>query len=785
MASLPAPEANLRIAQPQFNFGVKNIISPLIWMVGLAIAAGHAPPASAQPTVSMTPSSGSYSAAGGTISFTVTLTYAAAQSALAFTVSAPANWTYGATGGPNPPSPAPSNGDSGEFDFAYSTIPASPVQFTFTVNYPGGLTGNQTFGSISGYFRPSSGSGLQTIAASNVVLTLALTAPTITAQPAGQNVSVGANVTFTAAATGTGPLTYQWERNGSPISGATSSSLSLSSVQTSDAGNYSAVVTDANGLATTSSAATLTLALNSQTIAFPAIGSVAIGIPVVLQASASSGLPVSFAVQSGNATIAGGATLTIFDANPVTIAANCPGNTTYGAAPSVTQTIVAFVGGPQLYFGSIGSSSSSSYDGGYRTQAVSTSTSLAAFINASGSSGTLVGYIAGINAGFIVNFVLSNGRFSQATTAIAAGNGPGQTLTFSGSVSGGVLTGTIQELNMSFSATLDSSGGSTAAISGLYVAAGGSSGCCLYSVVGTQGDVFALAVTPGGISAGAGTVNPNNSFSVTATLGSAAAITGSVNSGTAAISGSITPSSGGSINVSGESSVNMPSIVTQPTSQTANAGTNVALSVAATGKSNLTYQWQLNGSNMPGATGSTLTLSNIGTTQTGNYTVVVADAYNSVSSNAGVVTVNVATHPINISSRAYVGAGFQVLVAGFFVEGQTSETILIRGVGPTLSQQNITGVLASPQLTLYDSSGTVIATNTGWCNAPAAGPSTVAAGVQPATAAIFSKVYAFALPSGSADCALVVTLPPGGYTAQVSGIGAAAGVSLVEVYDIP
>lgn len=140
---------------------------------------------------------------------------------------------------------------------------------------------------------------------------------------------------------------------------------------------------------------------------------------------------------------------------------------------------------------------------------------------------------------------------------------------------------------------------------------------------------------------------------------------------------------------------------------------------------------------------------------------------------------------VNLSGRAYVGTGAQVLVVGFFVSGSTPETILIRGVGPTLSQYGVNGVLANPQLTLYDSTDTVIATDTGWGGAPALGSSTVQVGFQPATTAIFSQVGAFALPTGSNDCAMVVTLPPGAYTAQVNGVSSTTGVALVEVYDVP
>jgi len=90
-----------------------------------------------------------------------------------------------------------------------------------------------------------------------------------------------------------------------------------------------------------------------------------------------------------------------------------------------------------------------------------------------------------------------------------------------------------------------------------------------------------------------------------------------------------------------------------------------------------------------------------------------------------------------------------------------------------------------PQLIVFDSASLPIASNAGWGNPLAMGPSTVAAGLAPATAQLMNLVGAFALPVGSADCALVVTLPPGTYTVQVSGVGATTGVALVEVYDLP
>jgi hypothetical protein len=115
--------------------------------------------------------------------------------------------------------------------------------------------------------------------------------------------------------------------------------------------------------------------------------------------------------------------------------------------------------------------------------------------------------------------------------------------------------------------------------------------------------------------------------------------------------------------------------------------------------------------------------------------------------------------------------------------------VLIRAVGPGLAASNsaLTGLtLVTPTLTLFDSTGAVIATNTAWGNAPVRGNSTVAAGVQPATTAIMNSVYASTIAAGSADCAMVVTLPPNnGYTAQVNGVNSTTGIALVEVYNIP
>jgi hypothetical protein len=144
----------------------------------------------------------------------------------------------------------------------------------------------------------------------------------------------------------------------------------------------------------------------------------------------------------------------------------------------------------------------------------------------------------------------------------------------------------------------------------------------------------------------------------------------------------------------------------------------------------------------------------------------------------------------NLSSRANVGTGANILIAGFVIGGTGSERVLIRGTGPALANYGLSAasVLSTPQLTLSDSSGKVIATNlNGWSNPPVLGPAPVAASasVQSASAAVMAGVGAFPLTPGAADTAMLVTLPAGAYTAQVAGANNSTGISLIEVYEAP
>jgi hypothetical protein len=131
---------------------------------------------------------------------------------------------------------------------------------------------------------------------------------------------------------------------------------------------------------------------------------------------------------------------------------------------------------------------------------------------------------------------------------------------------------------------------------------------------------------------------------------------------------------------------------------------------------------------------------------------------------------------VNLSARAQVGTGADILIAGFVVSGNIPKRLLIRGVGPALAQFGVGGLLADPQLALYRQGGSSpMDQNDNWLTATNSAQVGLAAG----------QVGAFALPPNSRDAALLVTLEPGTYTAQVSGVGNTTGVALVEIYEVP
>ena len=149
---------------------------------------------------------------------------------------------------------------------------------------------------------------------------------------------------------------------------------------------------------------------------------------------------------------------------------------------------------------------------------------------------------------------------------------------------------------------------------------------------------------------------------------------------------------------------------------------------------------------------------------------------------AGLIAAATALHPaeydqrlLSLSSRGTVGTGANVMICGFSITAGAPKTVLLRAVGPQLAAYGVAGVLANPTLTIFDQNGAVVQSNDNW--------SDVGANVT-ALRNAFTAVNAFDLATGSNDAALLATLPPGTYTAEVSGVAATQGIVLLEIYDV-
>jgi hypothetical protein len=167
------------------------------------------------------------------------------------------------------------------------------------------------------------------------------------------------------------------------------------------------------------------------------------------------------------------------------------------------------------------------------------------------------------------------------------------------------------------------------------------------------------------------------------------------------------------------------------------------------------------------------------TLQPGDYTVQARG----VNDTTGIALVEVydaqdagsSSRLINIAARAQVGTGADVLIPGIVIQGNSPKTVLIRAVGPGLSAFGVTDVLANPRLRVFRADQ-VVQENDDWDQAGGSAAGQIVAASR--------KAGAFALPVGSRDAAVLVTLPPGSYTAQVSGSDGGTGVALVEVYEV-
>jgi hypothetical protein len=171
----------------------------------------------------------------------------------------------------------------------------------------------------------------------------------------------------------------------------------------------------------------------------------------------------------------------------------------------------------------------------------------------------------------------------------------------------------------------------------------------------------------------------------------------------------------------------------------------------------------------------------IATLQPGNYTAIVRG----VNDTRGVGLVEVYDHRTdsgrdkvlgNLSTRSFVQTGDDVMIGGFVVQGSGAKRVIVRAIGPELSQHGVPNPLADPILELHNSTGALIAHNDNWMT-------TILGGIitRDQVHDIMDSGHA---PTDPSESAIIATLPPGNYTAIVRGVNATTGVGLVEVYDL-
>jgi hypothetical protein len=731
--------------------------------------------------------------------------------------------------------------------FTYTiTATNSPTSYAAS-GLPIGLSVNTSTGVISGTANLAGTFNL-TISAANasgsgpsVTLVLTVTAPpagggggggtpfpvAITGQPSSLSVAAGSSATFSVTATGTAP-TYQWRKDGVDLSGATASSLNLANVAAANAGSYTVVVSNTLG-PVTSNAATLTvttLVALPQISAQPLSQSVLIGANVTFSVTASGGT-VTYQWSKDGVAISGAtnATLTL-----TSVAASAAGRYSVAVRNSVGTTTSS-----EAILGVTASSITGAYFGTF-----------------AGNGGDFALYIRSDRTGVFLAFaraskialvsrdvvVDSTGAFSFTVSsaaptsvsssgeAIAAAEA---TYVVSGSIgASGTVSGSVSGLGLSFSAPAAVSG-ATSSVSGFYQAGAAGSSAASYTVVGAAGTVLVVTVSGTTADAGKGTVTAAGAISVTQTE-NAGRVSGSILSSTVSLTA--TPATGSPITFIGannDARVENEKLLNISTRSQTGAGANALIAgfvitgtqpkpvlVRAIGPtlSQFGVNGALTAAHLDVYRGSTLlrsgdnwganavdaaaisaTAARVGafalattsrdaalllTLERGSYSAIVSgqggvtgvsliEVYDATEG-----TISNAQRVVNISSRASVGSLDATLIGGFYVSGSVPKRVIVRGVGPGLAQFGLTGTLARTQLTLFRGT-TSIAQNTGW------GTSADAAAI----AAAASQVSAFAFAANSQDSAILISLEPGAYTAQVAGVSGATGVALVEIYELP
>ncbi len=651
--------------------------------------------------------------------------------------------------------------------FSY-TATASNTPTSFNISgLPAGLSANPATGVISG--TPSAvGASSLTLSANNaggtgapVTLTLTVSAPAAApaiTSAATASAAISAISTFTYTITAT-PAATSFTASGLPLGLSLDPATGTITGRPSVAGTYSVLLTAANA-GGTSAPFTLTLAVGAlSAITSAASDTAAVGFAYTYSVTADnaaasyniSGLPAG--LSATGAVISGTPTATGIYA--VSLSAN---NLT-GTGPVTTLTLA--VGERPVITSAATAAGTAGTAFTFTASASFTPTSYAA-------TGLPAGLSLNAGSGLISGTPSSAGTASVSLTATNAfGTGSASTLTLTiaaapgagggggGSGGGGfaggggaVLTGTPPTVTTQPAAQTVAEGGSVS-----FTVAATGTGPLFYqwrkALTILTGATSATLTLSGVKAADAGTYSVLISNSA-----------GAVASSDAVLSVTVPPAP--------PPPATLPVITTLPVVQTVGVGGRLSLGVAATGTAPFTYQWKRDGTALAGATAATFTLADVQPSAAGVYSVTVSNAAGSATATMATITVP-SSRLANLSVRSAAGTGDQTLIVGFALRGSGSKPVLVRGIGPGLTQFGLAGALPDPQLRLFNGAGFQTNLNDDW-------------GGGAGLAGAFAAVGAFALPATSKDAALLVALNAGAYTAQIIST-AGTGTALVEAYD--
>gem|GEM_PF-1882146 len=444
----------------------------------------------------------------------------------------------------------------------------------------------------------------------------------ITTQPQSQNAMIGSNVTFSVAATGFGSLGYRWRFNGTNVPGVTNSVLTLTNVQPANAGDYTAVVTNSLGAAT-SLVAVLTVSTPPFITNSPQGQTVVAGGNVNLTVGAGGTTPLSYQWRKGGTPLGGQTSSTLA---LISVTANDAGS--YDVV--VTNLIGAVTSTPPA------------------TLIVN----VPAFITNTPSSQTVV---VGANVNFSVgaggttplryqwrkgSLALTGQTNSSLALSSVATNDAGNYDVVVTNVAGSVTSTPPAVLTVNVPPVINVAPQSqTVVVSSSVNLSVNAEGTAPLSYQWRK-DGTANGQTSSTLAFASVTTNDAGSYDVVVTN-----VAGIVTSTPPAILTVIVP----------------PAITSAPQSQTVVVGANASFSVGATGTAPLRYQWRMSGVSIGGQTNNTLLLATTTTNDAGSYDVVVTNVAGIVTSAPpATLTVNVPPFITNAPQSQIVGTGANV-----------------------------------------------------------------------------------------------------------------------------